>query len=239
MTLSDVKALPFDVFGTVVDYRGTIIREGERLNQAKGLQVDWAKFADAWRARYRPSMDRVMHGAVPWINLDALHRLSLDELLLEFQINDRFTEDEKDYLNRVWHRLQPWPDAIPGLTHLRKRLVLATLSNGNMALLVNMAKYSALPWDCILSAELVQAYKPDPRVYQMAVNLLGLRSHEVMMVAAHQEDLRAARAQGMQAAFVPRPLERGSSHMPDLTPDPAFEVVATDFMDLAQQLGTG
>jgi len=238
MTLRDVKALTFDVFGTVVDYRGTIIREGERLNQAKGLQVDWGRFADAWRARYRPSMDRVMQRVLPWTNLDALHRQALDELLSAFQINDHFTEDEKDYLNCVWHRLQPWPDAIPGLTHLRKRFVLATLSNGNVALLVNMAKYSALPWDCILSAELVRAYKPDPRPYQMALNLLGLRSYEVMMVAAHQEDLRAAQAQGMQAAFVPRPLEQGPHHVPDLTPDPTFEVVAADFMDLAQQLGT-
>jgi len=238
MTTSVVKALTFDVFGTVVDYRGTIIREGEQLNRAKELHIDWAQFADAWRARYGPSMDRVMRGELPWTNLDSLHRLSLNELLVEFKINEHFTEDEKDHLNHVWHRLQPWPDAIPGLTHLRKRFVLATLSNGNVALLVNMAKYSALPWDCILSAELVQAYKPDPRPYQMAVNLLGLRNHEVMMVAAHQEDLRAAQAQGMQAAFVPRPLERGPHNVPDLTPDPAFEVVATDFMDLAQQLGT-
>jgi 2-haloacid dehalogenase len=237
MAISDVKALTFDVFGTVVDYRGSILREGERLNRAKGLHVDWAEFADAWRARYRPSMDRVMQGALPWTNLDALHRQSLDELLLHFKINDRFTEKEKDQLNRVWHRLQPWPDAIPGLTHLRKRFIIATLSNGNIALLVNMAKYSALPWDCILSAELVQAYKPDPRTYQMAIKLLGLRSHEVMMVAAHQEDLHAAQAQGMQAAFIPRPLERGPHNVPDLTPDPAFQVVATDFMDLAQQLG--
>jgi 2-haloacid dehalogenase len=162
--------------------------------------------------------------------------LSLDELLLEFAISDRMTEAEKDHLNRVWHRLQPWPEAIPGLTHLRKHFVLATLSNGNVSLLVNMAKYSALPWDCILSAELVQAYKPDPRSYQMAVNLLGLQSHEVMMVAAHQEDLRAAQAQGMQAAFVPRPLEYNPRSVPDLTPDPTFEIVATDFIDLAQFL---
>lgn len=238
MALSDVKALTFDVFGTVVDYRGTIIREGEQLNRAKGLQVDWAEFADAWRARYRPSMDRVMQGLLPWTTLDSLHRQSLDELLLQHEINERFTEEEKNQLNRVWHRLLPWPDAIPGLTHLRKCFLLATLSNGNIALLVNMAKYSALPWDCILSAELARAYKPDPRAYQMAINLLGLRSHEVMMVAAHQEDLRAAQAQGMQAAFVPRPLEGGSQHVPDLTPDPTFQVVATDFMDLAQQLGT-
>ena len=238
MALSDVKALTFDVFGTVVDYRGTIMREGELLNQSKGLWVDWAQFADAWRARYRPSMARVMQGELPWTNLDALHRLILDELLISFQINERFTEDEKVHLNRVWHRLQPWPDVIAGLERLRKRFIVAALSNGNMALLVNMAKYSGLPWDCILSAELVQAYKPDPCPYQMAVNLLGLHSYEVMMVAAHQEDLRAAQAQGMQAAFVPRPLEHGPDHTPDLTPDPTFEVVATDFMDLAQQLGT-
>jgi len=238
MTNSAIKALAFDVFGTVVDYRGTIIREGERLNRAKGLSVDWGQFADAWRARYRPSMDRVMRGELPWTTLDALHRLSLDELLSEFQLGDRLNEDERDHLNRVWHRLQPWPDAIAGLTHLRRRYVLATLSNGNVALLVNMARYSALPWDCILSAELAQVYKPDPRPYQMAIRLLGLQSHAVMMVAAHQEDLRAAQAQGMQAAFVPRPLEHGPHHTPDLAPDPAFELVAADFMDLAQQLST-
>jgi 2-haloacid dehalogenase len=153
MALSEVKALTFDVFGTVVDYRGTIIREGELFNQAKGLQVDWAQFADAWRARSRPAMARVMQAGWPWTNLDALHRLALDELLSAFQLTDRLTEDEKVHLTRVWHRLQPWPDAMAGLTHLRKRLILATLSNGNMALLVNLARYSALPWDCILSAE--------------------------------------------------------------------------------------
>src|SRR5258708_4689857 len=214
-----------------------IMREGKLLTRGKELSGDWAQFAVAGCAVYGPSRARVMRGELPWTNLDPLHRLSLNELLVEFKINDHFTEDEKDHLNHVWHRLQPWPDAIPGLTHLRKRFVLATLSNGNVALLVNMAKYSALPWDCILSAELVQAYKPDPRPYQMAVNLLGLRNHEVLMVAAHQEDLRAAQAQGMQAAFVPRPLKRGPHNVPDFTPDPAFEVVATDFMDLAQQLG--
>jgi len=151
MTASTIKALAFDVFGTVVDYRGSIMREGERLNRVKGLSVDWGQVADAWRARYRPSMDRVMRGELPWTNLDALHRLSLNDLLSAFQLDDHFNEDEREHLNRVWHRLQPWPDAIPGLTHLRKRFVLATLSNGNVALLVNMAKYSALPWDCILS----------------------------------------------------------------------------------------
>ncbi len=238
MHTGDVRALVFDVFGTVVDYRSTIIYEGERLNNEKSLHVDWASFADAWRGRYRPSMERVMRGEVPWLNLDALHRQSLDELLTEYAVDEHFDEDARVQLNRVWHRLQPWPDAIPGLTHLRGRFVLATLSNGNVALLVNMAKYSALPWDCILSAELVRAYKPDPRTYRMAVELLGLHSHEVMMVAAHPEDLQAAAAQGLRTAYVPRPLEHGPAQSPASrsTTEASFDVVATDFMDLARQL---
>jgi 2-haloacid dehalogenase len=240
MHTSDVKALVFDVFGTVVDYRSTIINEGERLNHERGLRVDWANFADAWRGRYRPSMQRVMQGETPWLNLDTLHRQSLDALLTEYAIDEQFDEDARVHLNRVWHRLLPWPDAIPGLTHLRGHFVLATLSNGNIALLVNMAKYSALPWDCILSAELVRTYKPDPRTYRMAVDLLGLRSHEVMMVAAHSEDLLAAAAQGMRTAYVPRPLEHGpqsQSPLPQSTTEASFDIVATDFIDLARQLG--
>ena len=204
MAHSLIKALVFDVFGTVVDYRGTIIREGERLNRTKGLQVDWARFADAWRARYRPAMDQVMQGALPWTNLDALHRMALDELLSEFQIDDRLTEEEKDQLNRVWHRLQPWPDAIPGLTLLRKRFILATLSNGNVALLVNMAKYSALPWDCILSAELVQVYKPDPRAYQMGVDAFGLRREQILFAAFAGWDAAGARCFGYPTDWVNR-----------------------------------
>lgn len=231
-----VKALVFDVFGTVVDYRSTIIDEGEVWNKQKGLSVDWAAFADAWRGHYQPSMKRVMTGELPWTNLDHLHRVILDELLTEFHVKG-LTEEEKVYLNRVWHRLQPWPDAIPGLTKLRQHFVLATLSNGNVALLTNMAKHSGLPWDCILSAELVRAYKPDPRTYRMAYELLELQPEEVMMVAAHQDDLRAAQKQGLKAAFVPRPLEHGPDKQLDLTPDPAFEIIAIDMLDLAQQLG--
>lgn len=236
MSHTDIKALVFDVFGTTVDYYGSIIREGKQLNRVKGLDVDWGRFANEWRARYRPSMDRVMRGDLPWTNLDALHRLSLNELLHEFNLDGQLTEDEQDHLNHVWHRLLPWPDAIPGLTRLRSRYILSTLSNGNVRLLVDMAKHSALPWDCILSAELVQAYKPDPRAYQMAYQLLGLRSHEVMLVAAHPEDLRAAQAQGLQAAFVPRPLEHGPDATYNITPDPSFEIIASDFLDLADQL---
>ena len=237
MTITNIKALTFDVFGTVVDYRSTIIAEGERLNQNKGLTVDWAAFADAWRDRYRPSMDKVMSGELPWLNLDALHRLALDELLAVFKITN-FTEEEKVQLNKVWHRLLPWPDAVAGLTRLRQHFVLATLSNGNMALLVDMAKYSGLPWDCILSSELFHAYKPDPKVYLTAVDLLGLHPEQVMMVAAHHSDLHAARALGLKTAFVRRPLEFGPHGKPDLDFDPLFDINATDFLDLANQLDT-
>ena len=230
-----IKALTFDVFGTVVDYRRSIIREGERLNKEKGIDVDWASFADAWRGLYRPNMERVGRGELPWMNLDALHRLALDELLEEFQIT-ALSEEEKVQLNLIWHRLLSWPDSVAGLTRLRKKYIVATLSNGNVALLVNMAKYSDLPWDCILSAELARAYKPDPRVYRMAIDLLGMRAEEVMMVAAHRDDLRAAQAVGMRTGFVLRPLEFGPQRIPDLTPDPTFDVVASDFVDLADQL---
>lgn len=234
--LAHIKALTFDVFGTVVDYRSTIIREGAHLNATRGLAVDWARFADAWRGAYRPNMERVARGELPWMNLDALHRLALDDLLARFGITT-LAEEEIANLNRVWHRLEPWPDAVAGLTRLRARYILATLSNGNVALLVNMAKHSGLPWDCVFSAELARLYKPDPAVYRMAANLLDLRPEQVMMVAAHPDDLRAAQAQGMKAAFVPRPLEHGPAATPDLPRDSAFDVMAVDFLDLARQLG--
>lgn len=233
--LIHVKALAFDVFGTVVDWRGSIIDEGAAFDKARGTEVDWGRFAGAWRAKYRPSMDRVRRGELPWTNLDALHRLSLDELLDEFGIAG-LDEAGVDHLNRVWHRLRPWPDAVPGLTRLRERFVLATLSNGNVALLVNMAKRAGLPWDCILSAELVRAYKPDQVVYESAAALLGLAPDEVMMVAAHPDDLRAAAGAGLRTAFVPRPLEWGPDRPPPAA-DLPFDVVAADFLDLATRLG--
>lgn len=230
--LQKIKALAFDVFGTVVDYRSTIIREGEELNRARGLDVDWGRFATEWRARYRPALDRVVRGVEPWAKLDLIHRRALDEVLVNLGI-DTLTEDEKVRLNLVWHRLQPWPDAIAGLTRLRAGFTLATLSNGNVSLLVDMAKYSKLPWDVILSAELVQAYKPDPRVYLMATNLLDLAPHEIMLVAAHPYDLRAAYALGWHTAFVSRPGEAEASETENAT----FDIVAADFEDLARQLG--
>jgi 2-haloacid dehalogenase len=235
MDLTSVKALTFDVFGTVVDWRSTIIREGQRLGEVKGIQLDWAHFADAWRAGYQPAMQRVRTGDLPWQTIDTLHRLILDELLVQFGIT-HLSEAEIDDLNRVWRRLEPWPDVKSGLERLRRRFVVATLSNGNVALLVNMAKHAGLSWDCILSAELARAYKPDPLVYRTAAELLGLQPHQVMMVAAHSDDLKAAQAVGFRTAFVHRPQEYGPNQPTHLAPDPSFDVVAQDFNDLANQL---
>jgi 2-haloacid dehalogenase len=236
MAIATVKALTFDVFGTVVDWRSSIIREGTAFGTTHGFKVDWASFADAWRAGYQPAMARVRRGELPWTNIDSLHRLILDELLVKFDMTG-LSEDDKDHLNRVWHRLAPWPDSVAGLTRLRTRFIIATLSNGNVALLTNMAKHSGLPWDCILSAELARHYKPDPEAYQTAASLLGLQPAQVMMVAAHKNDLQAARAVGLQTAFVPRPLEFGPERSVDTTPDAAFDMHASDFGDLARQLG--
>lgn len=232
---SGIKALAFDVFGTVVDWRSTIAREGEALNEEKGLDVDWATFADAWRSRYAPSMDRVRRGEIPWTNLDALHRASLDELLTEFGVEGP-SEAEKDHLNKVWHRLEPWPDAVEGLTRLKSRYVITPLSNGNVALLTNMAKRAGLPWDLVLSAELVRHYKPDPETYLMVPDLLDLHPEQVMMVAAHPDDLRAARDNRLRTAYVPRPLEFGPGKEEE-PPDPSFDLVADNFLDLAEKLG--
>ena len=185
MSISQVKALTFDVFGTVVDWRGSLIRQLEELGREKGYKVDWAAFADRWRGGYGPSMDRVRKGELPWTRIDDLHRMILDELLVEFGVCG-LTEDEKRDLNRVWHRLTPWPDSVEGLGRLKEGYVIATLSNGNVALLTNMAKYGGLPWDCILSAELVKHYKPDPESYLGAAYLLGLEPGEVMMVGGAQ-----------------------------------------------------
>ncbi len=234
-TGSHIKALAFDVFGTVVDWRSTIIREGEKLGKKKSISIDWADFADAWRSRYVPSMGRVRQGDIPWTNLDGLHRASLEKLLEEFQI-ENLSESEKENFNRVWHRLDPWPDAVEGLVRLKSRYIITPLSNGNIALLTNMAKRAGLPWDLILSAELVRRYKPDPEVYLMVPSLLDLKAGEVMMVAAHPDDLQAAGEAGLRTAYVPRPLEFGP-HGRVETLDPSFDLVARDFIELAEKLG--
>lgn len=228
---SGLKALVFDVFGTVVDWRGSIIREGAQWGRAKGLQVDWAKFADRWRAGYPPAMDKVRNGALPWMKLDVLHRLILDGILVEFKITG-LTEEEKNHWNHVWHRLTPWPDAVEGLSRLKKRFVIATLSNGNVSLLVEMAKFDGLPWDTVLSAELFHHYKPDREVYLGAADLLGCQPAEVMMVAAHPNDLEAARRCGLKTALVRRPSEEIASPT-----DQEFDFQAQDFLELAAKLG--
>jgi 2-haloacid dehalogenase len=234
-SMSEVVALTFDVFGTVVDWRTSIIREGRLLSQEKGLDVDWERFADRWRAGYGPAMNQVRTGALPWMKIDQLHRIILDDLLVEFELT-HLSEDERADLNRVWHRLIPWPDTVLGLGRLKSKFVLSTLSNGNVSLLTNMAKNAGLPWDCVLSAELSGHYKPDAEVYEKAADLLDLPPNRIMMVAAHKGDLRAAQRVGFKAAWVPRPLEYGPGRNMDTTPDPEFDYTATDFLDLAAQL---
>ena len=230
-----IRALVFDVFGTVVDWRGSILRECRALGRAKRIAADWDAFTDAWRAGYKPAMARVRSGDLPWMNIDRLHRMILDELLARFSIGD-LTEDEIDHLNRVWHRLDPWPDARRGLALLKRRHVIATLSNGNVSLLVNMAKHGRLPWDAVLSAELFHHYKPDPEAYLGAAAMLGFEPAQVMMVAAHKDDLRAAQACGLGTAFVGRPREKGPKVKVDVNPEPSFDFNARDFVGLAQQV---
>lgn len=234
--LAAVKALVFDTFGTVVDWRTSVTLEVEALAKRKGLNVDAAKFADAWRAGYGPSMNRVRTGELPWTKLDDLHRMILDKILSDFGIAG-LSEAETDALNRVWHRLRPWPDAVGGLTRLKRKFIIAPLSNGNIALMTNLAKHGGLPWDCILGSELVRHYKPDREVYQSAADFLDVRPADVMMVAAHLGDLRAAKGVGLKTAFVPRPLEYGPNGRPDLKPDSSVDLPAKDFNDLARQLG--
>ena len=231
-----VKALVFDTFGTVVDWRSSVTQEVETLARRKGLSIDGAKFADAWRAGYAPAMDRVRKGEVPWTRLDALHRLILDKILVDFGVKG-LSESETDALNRAWHRLRPWPDAVSGLTRLKKTFTIAPLSNGNISLMTDLAKHAGLPWDCILGAELVRHYKPDREVYQSAADFLDLRPADVLMVAAHLGDLRAAKDVGLRTAFVTRPLEYGPGGKPDLAPDASVDLTARDFNDLAAQLG--
>lgn len=232
----DIKALTFDVFGTVVDWRGSIIREGQLLAARKGYDIDWASFADSWRSGYGPAMNRVRTGELPWTKIDDLHRMILDDLVLEYGL-EGMSEAELDYFNRAWHRLSPWPDTVAGLYRLKTKFVITTLSNGNVSLLTNMAKNAGLPWDAILSAELSGHYKPDPEAYLKAVDLLSLQPEQVMMVAAHPGDLRAAARVGMRTAYVIRPLERGPGRPVNTNPKGEFDFTANDFLDLATQLG--
>ena len=233
---NSVKALTFDVFGTVVDWRSSIIREGQLLSARKGFEIDWGEFADNWRAGYGPAMNRVRNGELPWTKIDDLHRMILDELVIEHGVVG-LSEGELDDFNRAWHRLSPWPDTVAGLNRLKTKYVIATLSNGNVALLTNMAKNAGLPWDAVLSAELAKHYKPDPEAYLTAADLLGLSPEQVMMVAAHPGDLRAAARTGLRTAYVVRPLEQGPGRIVSNNTTGEFDYTANDFLDLARQLG--
>jgi 2-haloacid dehalogenase len=228
--LTPPKALLFDIFGTVVDWHGSVAAEVRRL----ALPVDPGAFALAWRAGYQPAMQQVRSGALPWTNIDGLHRRILDGLLAERAI--AMDEPARADLNLVWHRLDPWPDSVAGLTRLKRRFTIATLSNGNVALLVNMARRAGLPWDMVFSAELFGHYKPDPEAYRGAARLLGHAPHEVLMVAAHPSDLRGARAAGLRTAYVPRPLEQGPGGAMEAWIEGEFDIVANDFNALATTL---
>jgi len=236
--LANVKALVFDIFGTVVDWRSSVIAEGTTWGKAKGLNVNWVDFADRWRLGYGPTMDKVRSGEIPWTRLDDLHRMILDELLKEFKI-DGLTEDEKASWTHVWRRLKPWPDSVEGLIRLKKKYVIAPLSNGNIALMTNLAKFGGLPWDAILGAELARHYKPDREAYVSAYYYLDLKPEEVMMCAAHARDLQAARSNGLRTGFIYRPNEFGNGPVgvPDKAKPGDFDVVAVSIIDLARQMG--
>jgi 2-haloacid dehalogenase len=233
--MAKVEALLFDVFGTVVDWRGSIIAELTRFGADKGIAADWAAFTDDWRALYQPSMEEVRSGRRAWTILDVLHRESLDTLLDKHGIAG-LAEAEKVHLNRVWHRLRPWPDVVDGLARLKTRYIIGTLSNGNVGLLTRLAKNAGLPWDVVLGAETARAYKPLPQAYRASAELLNLEPGQVMLVAAHNGDLAAAAAQGLATAFVPRPAEYGPHQKADFKADKAWDVVAGSFTELADAM---
>jgi 2-haloacid dehalogenase len=235
-SLNDIKAstqvLAFDIFGTVVDWHGSIEREMQALYPA----VDGNAFALAWRAGYQPAMARVRSGELGWTRIDELHRLILEDLLPKFGLT-HLSEAERAHLNRVWHRLDAWPDSVAGLLRLKKKFTICSLSNGNLGLLTNMAKRAGLPWDCVLSAEVFRAYKPDPAAYLGVAQVFDLQPHQVMLCAAHHDDLVGARACGLHTAYIERPLEFGASHPKDVSPLVGNDLHAQDIQALADLLG--
>lgn len=236
MNTSHVQALVFDTYGTVVDWRGSMIAEGAALNAEKGLNVDWTAFADEWKSHYRPAMDDVNAGRRPWTKVETIYREKLADMLTAHGL-DGLSEAEINHLNRVWSRSLPWPDSRPGLVRLKSKYILSTLSNGDFLWLAEMARLGDLPWDCILCAENIRRYKPAPEIYEMAIELLGPGPEQVMLVACHNYDLRAARAHGMRTAFVPRPFEFGAAQNTDLGAEEDWDVIAADLEDLATRLG--
>lgn len=231
-----MRALTFDVFGTTVDWLSGVAAEARRVGALSGVEADWEQMALAWRALYMPSMDRVRRGELPWTNFDRLHRISLDQVLREAGA-EGFEPAAREELTRAWERLPAWPDSAPGLARLAPRFIVTTLSNGNRSQQTALMRFAGLPFQRLLSAEDFHHYKPDPEVYLGAASALGLEPGQVMMVASHKSDLRAAQAAGLRAAFIERPLEKGSRGGADLLPDPLADLQATDFMDLADKLG--
>jgi 2-haloacid dehalogenase len=229
-------AIVFDTFGTVVDWRSSLIEELTAYGASHRVTADWPALVDAWRAAYRPSMQRVRTGEQPWTTLDNLHRASLDRLVAQFGIKG-LTEDDLVHINLGWHRLKPWPDAVPGLIRLKSRFIIGPLSNGNVALLLNMAKFAGIPWDMIFGSDLFGHFKPDPETYLGVARLLNLRPDQVMMAAAHNGDLAAARDYGLQTAFFPRPFEYGPKQDRDTKAERDWDIVAADIQDMATQLG--
>jgi 2-haloacid dehalogenase len=235
--MSAPRVLTFDVFGTVVDWRGALIEDTRAFGDARGLEVDWPAFVDAWKAGYRPGMDAVREGRRPWATVEALYLERLDAIAVEFGLQD-LDDSARTALVQLWRRSRPWPDAVQGLARLKHRYVLSTLSNGDVGMLVEMARRGGLPWDCVLCAQIFRAYKPDPRVYLGAVEMLADAPAQVMMVASHNYDLRAARGYGMQTAFIRGRREFGEDQVTDQEPEEDWDVVADDLKDLASKLDT-
>ena len=237
VSLENVRALTFDVQGTCVDFCQPLQRMGDAVNQAKGLQIDWGALSADWRGLYRTVLDQIIAGERPWLRVDRIYRETLDMLLERHDLSGSFTIAERDGLNQVWSRLEAWPDSVEGLTRLGRRFVISTLSNAGMRTMIAVVKHAGLPFDAVLTAELALSYKPAPAVYQLAVDYLGYRPDEIMMVACHKYDLKAARAFGMRTAFVARPLEFGAGAQPDIAPEPWFDVYADSFVALADAMG--
>nr|QHB21811.1 oxiranedicarboxylate hydrolase [Labrys sp. (in: a-proteobacteria)] len=235
--LEGVRALTFDVQGTCVDFYRPVSRMGEALNRAKAIEVDWARLSAEWRDLYRRTLDGVIAGQRPWIRVDAIYRQALDVLLERHGLSGRFSLAERDELNTVWTTLDAWPDSVAGLDRLGRKFVTSTLSNAGMAAVVAVVRHAGLPFDAVLTAELARSYKPAPAVYQLAVDYLGYRPDQIMMVACHKYDLKAARAFGMRTAFVARPHEFGPDARPDIAPEPWFDIYAGSFTELADRLG--
>ncbi len=234
--MMNVKAIVFDVFGTVVDWRSSLIEDLDTFGRSRGIAADWAALVDAWRGAYRPSMNWVRQGETRWTVLDELHRESLGQLVARFGIAG-LTEADLDHITLFWHRLRPWPDSVAGLARLRRRFIVGSLSNGNLALQVDLAKFAALPWDVVFASDLFRHYKPDPETYLGACGLLRLPPGEVMLAAAHNDDLRAAQTHGLRTGFIARPAEYGPHQTRDFAPDGDWDVIATSIADLAERMG--